>query len=130
MAFTRLAAGPAAGRRRTATLGARTSAQVVGAEGVGEQLAEGAGVEEQLGAAVLVEQLAAAPARHQRLPAAVDAGHRDQAPAAGGVQRRHEAALGAEREAVGRVLHVAGGEHPAVVDERRRRRPGSRSTGT
>ena len=72
--------------------------QVVGAERVGEQLAEGASVEEQLGAAVLVEQLPAPPAGHERLAATVDAGHRDQAAAAGGVQRRDEPALGAEGE--------------------------------
>ena len=54
--------------------------QVVGAEGVGQQLAEGATVEQQLGAAVLVEQLPAPSARHQRLASAVDAGHRDERP--------------------------------------------------
>ena len=95
----------------------RQTMQVVGAEGVGEQLVERAGVEEELGAAVLVEQLAAAPAGDQRLSATVDAGHRDQATAAGGVQRRHQPALGAEREPVRRVLDVARGEHPPVVDQ-------------
>ena len=61
----------------------------VGAEGVGQQLAEAARpgrmVDQQLGAAVLQQHLAASPARHQQGPAPVDAGQRDQPAAAGRV---------------------------------------------
>ena len=41
---------------------------------------------------------------------------------------RDQPALGAQRHAVRRVLHVAADDHPAVVDQRRPRRPGSSST--
>ena len=50
---------------------------------------------------------------------------RHQPAAAGGVQRRDQAALGAQPQAVRGVLDVAAGDDPAVVDQRRPRRPGS-----
>ena len=56
---------------------------------------------------------------------AVDAGERDQPAAAGGVQRGDQPALGAQRDAVRGVLDVAADDDPAVVDQRRPRRPGS-----
>ena len=77
-------------------------------------------VDQQVGAAVLPQQLPAPPARHQHRAVHVDAGEGDQPAAAGGVQRRHQAALGAQPQPVGRVLDVAADDDPAVVDERGR----------
>ncbi len=48
---------------------------------------------------------------------AVDARERDEATTSARVQRRHQAALGAQREPVRRVLDVAAGDDAAVVDE-------------
>jgi hypothetical protein len=91
--------------------------EVVGAEGVGQQLAQRALVEQHVAAPVLVEELAAAPARHERIAVAIDARHRHQHAATGGVQGGHEAALGAQGEAVRGVLDVAGGEDATVVHQ-------------
>ena len=81
--------------------------------------------QQQVGPAVLVEQLPAAPARHDHLGVLVDAHEVRQPAATGGVQRGHQAALGAQRDAVRRVLDVAAHHH---ADRRRRaprRPPGS-----
>ncbi len=50
-------------------------------------------------------------------PCCVDAGDGDQPAAAAGVQRRDHAALGAQADAVGRVLDVAADDDAAVVDQ-------------
>ena len=90
--------------------------ELVGVEGAREQLAEGdriaplAGVHEQLGAAVLEQDLAAAPARGERLPVAGRHAEGDQAAVPARHERGDEAALGAQREPVGGVLDVAGGD--------------------
>src|SRR4051794_26372341 len=65
------------------------------------------GVDEQVRTAVLPQQLTAASARHEHVAAEVDAGEGDQAPATGGVQGRHQPALGAQAKTVGGVLDVA-----------------------
>src|SRR5690606_34275399 len=100
----------------------RSPAQIVRAEGVRQQLRQrlGAvhGLHEQVGTAVFVQQLTAAPARHQQLLMPVDAGEGDQPSPAGGVQRRHQPALGAQADTVGGVLYIASRHDPAVVDER------------
>src|SRR4051812_15618519 len=78
------------------------------------------GVDQQVGAAVLPQQLAAPPAGHEDVPPEVDAGEGDEPSATAGVQRRNQPTLGAETEAVRRVLDVAADDHPPVVDERGR----------
>jgi hypothetical protein len=74
-------------------------------------------VDQHVGAAVLVQQLSASAARHERITVAVDTGKGEQPTAAGAVQIRDDGALGAQREAVRRVLDVAPSDHPAVVDK-------------
>ena len=86
--------------------------QVFGAERAGEQRRHrnraGFGVDQQRGAARFPQQLAAPAARRERIARrAVDARDRDEPAAARRVQRRHQPALGAQREAVRRVLDVA-----------------------
>ena len=63
-------------------------------------------------------QLPAPAAGHDHLALAVDAHRVGEPPAAGRVQRRHHAALGAQRDAVGRVLDVAAHHDAAVVHPR------------
>ena len=55
-------------------------------------------------------------AGHERLTATVDAVCRDEAPTAGGVKLGHHAALGTQGDAVTRILDIATGHDPAVVD--------------
>ena len=103
----------------------RLYGQVFGAERAGEQRRHRdrarVGVDQQRGAAGFPQELAAAAARRERCTRrAVDARERDEPAAARRVQGRHQSALRAEREAVRRVLDVAAGDEPAVVDERGR----------
>src|SRR5436305_10966917 len=57
---------------------------------VGHRLDALRGVDEEIRAAVLPQQLPAPSTRHQHLTVEVDARERDQATAAGGVQRGHQ----------------------------------------
>ena len=80
------------------------------------------------GAAVLPQQLPAAPARHQRVTVPVDADDGHQPAATGRVQRRDQAALGAQADAVRRVLDVAARPRCGRRRPARRHPPGSAST--
>src|SRR5579875_1588950 len=62
----------------------------------------------------LEEELAASSAGGETFPVPCDDAHPGEPPATGGMQRRDETALGAQREPVGGVLDVAGREEPAV----------------
>ena len=85
--------------------------------------------QQQLGAAVLPQQLPAPAARHEHVAVAVDAARtRVSRPPPVGVQRDDQTALGAQHDAVRRVLDVAADHDPAVVGDRRPPRPGSGST--
>lgn len=76
--------------------------------------------DEQTGAAVLPQQTAGSACTVLVIVAVpVDARERDEPSTAGDVQAGHERALGAQRQAVRRVLDVAPDDDAAVVDERR-----------
>jgi hypothetical protein len=68
---------------------------------------------------MLQKQLPASAAWHQSRPGSVDTGESDQPSASAGVQRGYQSALGAEAGSVGGVLHIATGDYPPVIDERR-----------
>src|SRR4051794_3248904 len=95
--------------------------ELLGAEGVGQDLGHradtGGGLQEQRPTAALPEQLTAPPARHDGVAVRTDDGHPDEPAATAGVQRADETALGAQAEAVGRVLDVAADDDAAVVGQ-------------
>ena len=69
---------------------------------------------------MLVDELAAPPARGHRNPVPVDGDNRDECASAGADQVRDHAALGAQRHAVTRVLHVATADDTAIGTQARR----------
>src|SRR5690606_24427105 len=75
------------------------------------------GLHQQSVAAELVQQLAAAAARDEDVAVAVHAGEVGEPAAAGAVQLRDQAALGAQAESVRGVLDVAAGHRAPVVDQ-------------
>ena len=95
--------------------------QVVGSEGLGEDLVHGPlaerGHQDQRSPAVLEQQLAAATTGHDHLTQPVDAHEVGQPAPSGGVQLTHQPALGAQHDAVRRVLNIAPNDEAAVVTE-------------
>lgn len=95
--------------------------EVLWAEGLRQDLTHGHDPfrrgEEAFGAAVLPQELPTPATGHEGIPVLIDASDGNEPTTAGGVKFRHHAALGAQPHSVCRVLHIAPGDDPSIIDK-------------